>query len=139
MKEGDKSQQPESQVEVAINSWRLFGNKQNLVNLIRSDHPLTKRDRELIADVIEGKIKLGKGKPPLAYLLSRQRIRNMPISAAAFECDRLKSEWRKNGPPAGVKRGDIPKTALKQAARQFKVPEDALAARLRLPLEKRYV
>lgn len=139
MKEGDKSQQPESQVEVAINSWRLFGDKHYLVNLIRSDHPLTKRDRDLIADVIEKKIGIGKGQKRLAYLMSSKRAKKLPICAAAFECDRLKSEWRKNGPPPAVKRGDIAKTALERAARQFNVPKDALAARLRLPLEKRYV
>jgi hypothetical protein len=127
-----------SEIEDALYWLRMSGDLSSFLRAIRSDRPLTAGDRNLIADYIEGKIKMPKGKPPLANRISNARTRLLPLRAAAFECDRLKKEWRENGGPAGVSPRDLPKKALEIAAKQYRVNVDALAARMRLPLSRRY-
>src|SRR5438128_2555307 len=91
--------------EFAIWVYQLSGKIDDLVWVLRSPiHALTLSDRNLIANYLEGKIKLPRGRPPLAPLMDHKRTRLLPIRAAAFEADRLKSEWRENGPPEGVRK-----------------------------------
>lgn len=79
-------------IEHALVPWFAFGDKLLLLAVLRSDKPLTRKDRELIADIIEGKIKLPAKKPPLVYLSSRKRLH---LHAAANEVERLKAQWKK--------------------------------------------
>lgn len=89
-------------VENALWSYRMFGDTERLEWVLRSGRPLSDGDRNLIADFIGGKIRLPRGRPPLAHLLSPMRIRNLPLRAAAGEVDRLKATLRKTGRVRGI-------------------------------------
>jgi hypothetical protein len=127
----------ETDLERTLYWWRHCGDISLFLWTIRSDRPLTASDRNLIADFIEEKIKRPRGRLP--GLRSKIiALRNLPLRAAAVECDRLKDEWRKNGGPAGTRRSELPRLALTNAAGKYGVRVDSLAARMRLPLSKRY-
>ena len=69
------------------------GDDSGIVSLLRSDIPLNREDRDLLADWVAGKIKLGKGKPRLAYLFQPNRV--SPLYAAAAEVERrIKADRR---------------------------------------------
>jgi hypothetical protein len=83
----------------------MHGEKATLANLARSPaYAISGSDRALLADFIEGKIKLRRGKPPLAYLLDPKRLETLPLapqpSRSSGSAQRQKlSEDRQEGMP----------------------------------------
>lgn len=135
---GGKPERHPSDVEHAIWFWQISGDISRLVWVLRSDRALSDADRNTIADFIEGKLKLPRGRPPFSSEFLNARARLLPQRAAAVEADRLKDEWRRMGPPAGIAKKDIGRMAIRAAAKQFGVPEDDVIRRMRLPKSKRY-
>jgi hypothetical protein len=101
----------------AIWSWEIFGKVEGIAWVLRSDRELTPRDREWLADYIEGKISLPARKPLLAHLL--QGNKNLAIEAAAGEVERLVEEWV----AAGEKRRGLKPRAIKIAAEKYCPPD----------------
>jgi hypothetical protein len=103
---------------LAIEHYRLFGEKDWIIeSLRRSDVKLTMTDRNLVADLIEGKIKLPRGRPPRAHLLHGGKTVDM--EAAANEVARLKAEWRAAG---GKVRGTHDR-AIEMAVKKYCPPD----------------
>ena len=125
-------------LEFPIQQWFATGDMSFLLAYLRSDNPLSSDDRNKLADILDGKLKLPQRRPPQALTLERM-VRLLPMLAAAAEVDRLKKQWRKSGIPAGTTKRQAPRAAIEIAAKQFKVDPDDLAVRMRLPLAKRYL
>ena len=74
------------------------GDKQQLLDMLRSDFPLSADDKKYLADFIEGKLKRPRGRPPLVR--ATDELRNPDLAAvkrAAFYVERLKHDARKEG------------------------------------------
>ena len=59
------------------------GDKSQLIALLRSNRPISKELRTLVADVLDGRYDRGKGKPPTHPLLLRLRRQQNPLYQAA--------------------------------------------------------
>jgi hypothetical protein len=104
----------------AIWIWEKFGKvegRRDIAWVLRSDRELTPRDREWLADYIEGKISLPAGKPPHVHLLKGNK--NLAIEAAAGEVERLVEEWV----AAGEKRRGLKPRAIKSAVEKYCPPD----------------
>jgi hypothetical protein len=71
----EDSRQPLETMQHAIRYYQRHGSKHRISWLLRSGLPLTPGDRELLADLIDGKIRLKRGRPPLAHLTNPNPIR----------------------------------------------------------------
>jgi hypothetical protein len=102
---------------LAIFSWRMSGNLMDIATTLRSDQPLTKSDREWLAEYLEGKKRLRRGKPPWARL--RKTRKRFYIEQAAGEAKRLIDEWTAKG----QKRRGLKSRAIEAATKKHCPPE----------------
>jgi hypothetical protein len=117
---------PPSGIEGGIHIWMLFGDaegKERLAWWLRSGRPLSQKDRDLLADFIEGKIKRpGKGKPPLAHHLNNAH--KLALHAAALEVEEVATGRRRGARDAAIE------AAVKKYGPQDNQP-DSFEERLR--------
>jgi hypothetical protein len=126
-----------SRIEAAYETYRLSGDDSLFLFVLRGDLPLTTNDREFLADLWEGKIKPPPGKPRFsaaANHFSGELVQASKLGRAAKKVDAKKAEMgnaaRAHGAGARI---------LKEIANAEGVNKEQLAARMRLPLQKRYL
>jgi hypothetical protein len=125
-----------SRLEAAFETYRLSGDDSLFLFVLRSDLPLTMSDREFLADLWEGKIKLPPGKPRFgaaANHLSGELVQPSKLGRAAKKVDLLKAELGAKARTHG-KAADL----VQKVADEEGVNKVQLASRMRLPLRNRY-
>jgi hypothetical protein len=138
--------------ELMFNTDSLTGKKERLAWLLRSDVPLTREDREFLAELYEGNISKPRGRPPRALDGEARRIRDgedaaqspgyrkaavrVALANAAREVDRRKAELGERARKRGIAEG-----VLQEVAAEFHLGSrlEELRARMRLPLKRRYI
>jgi hypothetical protein len=126
-----------SRIKAAYETYSLTGDDSLFLAILRSDLPLTTSDREFLAGIWEGKIKPPPGKPRFSaranHFSGALAKNDSELGRAAKKVDDKKAEMgsaaRKHGAGARI---------LKEIALAEGVNEDQLAARMKLPLRKRY-
>ena len=101
----------------AILSWQLSGNPSDIAYILRSDLPLTNADRQWLADYLEGKKRLPRGKPYWARF--RKTRKRFYIEKAAGEARRLIEEWTAKG----QKRRGLKSRAIEAAVKMHCPPD----------------
>ena len=83
-----------SELEFAGTLWELInkGRKAALIVYLRSDKPLRPRDREYLADYLEGKVKRKRGRP-------RGGVESQKIRFLAGQVRAVKARLREQGEP----------------------------------------
>jgi hypothetical protein len=125
-----------SRIEAAYETYRLTGDDSLFLFILRGDLPLTTSDRKFLADLLEGKIKPPPGKPRFsaaANHLSGELVQASELGRAAKKVDAKKANMGK-----GARAHGAGARILKEVADAEGVNEEQLAARMRLPLRKRY-
>ncbi len=121
-------------LQAAFETYSLSGDDSLFLFILRSDLPLTASDRQLLADLWEGKVKLPRGKPRFAVNHDRGKlVQASKLGTAAKRVDLLKKEMGEKARMHGESGKIIAKIAFEE-----KVNEDQLAARMKLPLRSRY-
>jgi hypothetical protein len=134
-----------SRIEAAYETYRLTGDDSLFLFILRGDLPLTTSDRKFLAAVSleaypsylwEEKIKPPPGKPRFsaaANHLSGELVQASELGRAAKKVDAKKANMGK-----GARAHGAGARILKEVADAEGVNEEQLAARMRLPLRKRY-
>jgi hypothetical protein len=98
----------DAEVQMAIWQYRAGYGTGGIIKALRDrGRPLPVEDCNLIADFVEGKFKLPKGRTLAAARRAAKKTKLLRV--AAWEVDRLKEQWRKE---RGKKRGDADSRSL---------------------------
>lgn len=114
----------------ALGVYYLTGDLGSLDLLLHSDEPLTAEDRDVIFQVVTGKLKRPRGRAPWGRAYSKSRFKDLPLHAAFFEVERLKDEAKAKG--SRIANGD----AVAIAAKKYGVDENKLYNLTRRPREE---
>jgi hypothetical protein len=97
--------------------------KQPLLNLLRSDYPLSREEKEYLADFIEGKLKRRRGRPGWRATDELDDPISAAVMRAAFFVRRFKAVGRENGRSrSGIHEWAINETMELMKKRGFLLP-----------------